>query len=97
MKQHSCEYHGEESVGLCGWCAKHVCQRCVDDAHGHKLCPDCAEKLSKHKPLRRRQQREKGSGIKNKDASLTEKQIEEAKQRLERRAKEEDWPELKDT
>ncbi|MFP4524218.1 MAG: hypothetical protein ACLFO2_02825 [Candidatus Woesearchaeota archaeon] len=95
MKQRTCEYHGEASVGLCGWCSRHVCQKCVDEAHGHKLCPGCAEKLSKHKPLTMRR-RDSGENVRNVDASLTKEQIEEARKRLERRAAEEDWPELVD-
>lgn len=96
MKQRTCEYHGEASVGLCGWCSKAICKKCVNEAYGHKLCPRCAERLAKDKPLSERRRAQRGENVKNVDASLTDQQIEEAKKRLERRAAEEDWPELVD-
>lgn len=75
----TCHEHGLEAVSSCTWCSRGICETCIEEAQGHKLCPSCALKLSREKPLvKRRRARE----VRNVDSSLTDEQVREARKYL---------------
>ena len=73
-----CTKHKKEGAGHCNWCGKLVCPLCIAKKEGRKLyCEKCAIrlagvkriKLPKSKPIQR-------------EAKLTEKQMEPTKKKL---------------
>lgn len=74
-----CQEHGHEAVSSCNWCSKAICDTCIQEAEGHKLCQSCALKLSREKPLIKRRH---AGEVRNVDHSLTDDQIKEARKYL---------------
>jgi hypothetical protein len=74
-EQHICKEHGDEIVNKCQWCAKPICEKCVDEAQGYRLCDACAAKIARDKPLAKRKERFSRGPVRNIDHSLNEEQI----------------------
>ncbi|MBN1274954.1 hypothetical protein JXA12_01555 [Candidatus Woesearchaeota archaeon] len=97
-----CAEHGKEAVTHCGWCSRPICEACIEEAHGHRLCGSCAAKLAKDRPLEAKRRR---SG-RNVDETLTDEQLAKAKEHLAAKREQEgrrprirnvpDWPLLKE-
>ena len=75
-----CKEHGQEATKQCSWCSRPICDGCVKAAQGRKLCVNCVSKLAKEMPLGQRDPTRRG--IQNKDHSLTQDQIDEARHLL---------------
>ena len=92
-----CTQHYKILVHKCTWCSQEICEECVNDARGHKLCPTCFVKLSKSGRLRRKDK----DRSKNVDPTLTQEQINEGKRIIQKEKPKPrvrnvpDWPTLK--
>lgn len=43
-----CPTHDKDFIGLCTWCGKQLCKKCVGRQDGLKLyCNSCAQKIEK--------------------------------------------------
>lgn len=77
----TCQEHGKETSTKCQWCARPICDVCVEAANGYRLCESCAQKLAKDKPLEKRHGLR--GPVKNVDVSISDERAKAIRKELE--------------